>query len=467
MRSLVSFRSLAILAVAFTIFWTNDTHKKWRREALLSYDAAIYYSYLPAVFIYKDLDLRYVDTLPAHMKEHYKVYYEQLPNGKRFIKTTMGLAYLHLPFFFLGHWKAGLAGKSQNGYSRSYENFLVYGTFCYVVLALILLSRVLHAYFSDLATAFSLLSVGVGTNLLYYSTLEGLHVHAYNFSLFCFFLYGVYRYFKRPAFWKALLLGMLLGLIALIRPTNILVGLLIPLFGIRNGADLKERFLFFWKNWPSVLAFSLAFFIPWIPQMAFWHYVSGQWLFFSYGTEERFFWTDPKFLYGFFSYRKGLFVYTPVMAFAFLGFLWLKKYAAGFFWPLLVFIPLNFYVIFSWWSWWYGGCYGMRPAIDSYGLLAIPLAAFFTWLFRKKKYVILPVIAAWGFLIYLSLFQTRQYQKGLIHWDSMTKEAFRAVFLKKEKPENFDALLQTPSNEQAQKGIDEYGEGKRRRSANE
>ena len=456
MSSLFSFRALAIVLIAFTFFRINDIHKKWRREALLSYDAAIYYAYLPAVFIYKDLDLKYMDTLPPYMKEHYKVTYEELPNGKRYIKTTMGLAWLHLPFFLAGHWKAGMAGKNQNGYSRSYENFLVYGAFCYVILAMILLSVVLRAWFSDLVTGLSIASIGLGTNLMYYSTLEGLHVHAYNFSLFCFFLYGVYRYFKRPALWKALLLGVLLGLIALIRPTNILIGLFIPLFGIQSWGDLKERFIFFGKNWLSVLVFCLGFFVFWIPQMAFWHYVSGQWLFFSYGEGERFFWTDPKFLYGFFSYRKGLFVYTPILAFAFLGFLWLKKYAADLFWPLVVFIPINFYVMFCWWSWWYGGSFGMRPAIDSYGLLAIPLAAFFTWLFRQKIYLIAPILAVWGFLIYLNFFQTRQYQKGLIHWDSMTREAYWAVFLQKEKPENFDALLQTPSNEQAKEGVDEY-----------
>ncbi|MBK7409009.1 MAG: hypothetical protein IPJ40_13685 [Saprospirales bacterium] len=376
--------TLAILLVAASLFYINDANKKWRKEALLRYDAAIYYSYLPAFFIYKDIDLKYMDTLPGYLKAHYKVTCEELPTGKRYIKTTMGLAYLHLPFFWLGHIKAGLSGKPQNGYSKPYENFLVYGTYFYVMLALILLSVLLRAYFSDWVTGLSILSIGVGTNLMYYSTLEGLHVHAFNFSLFCFFLYGVYRYFQHPGIWNAFLLGLLLGLIALIRPTNVLVGLLLPFFGVQKGADLKERVLFFWKNWPSVVLFGVAFILPWIPQMAFWHYVSGKWLFFSYGESERFFWSDPKLLYGFFSYRKGLFIYTPIMALAFAGLVLLKKYAADFFWPLVLFVPLNFYVIFSWWSWWYGGSYGMRPAIDSYGLMAIPLAAFLHGCFDKK-----------------------------------------------------------------------------------
>lgn len=457
-----TFTTLALFAVALTLFFINDVNKKWRKTALLRYDAAIYYSYLPAIFIYKDLDLKYMDTLPGYLKEHYKVTCEVLPNGKRYIKTTMGLAYMHLPFFFLGHIKAGLAGKKQDGYSSPYENFLVYGAYFYVMLALILLSVVLRAYFDDWVAGLSILSIAVGTNLMYYSTLEGLHVHAYNFSLFCFFLYGVYRYFQRPAPWKALLLGLLLGLITLIRPTNILIGLLLPFYGVTNWTELKARFRFFWKNGPSVLLFLGAFILPWIPQLAFWHYVSGKWLFFSYGEKERFFWTSPHLLYGFFSYRKGLFIYTPIMALAFTGLFFLRKYAADFFWPLILFVPLNFYVIFSWWSWWYGGCYGMRPAIDSYGLMAISLGAFFTWIFRRKSAVPkILVMILWGALIYLSGFQTWQYKKGLIHWDAMTKEAYWAVFLKTQKPADFGELLWPPSNEKAMEGIDEYSQRKK------
>lgn len=449
--------SLAILLIALIFFGINDVNKRWRKEALLRYDAAIYYTYLPAFFIYQDPGLSYIDSFPEYRKAHKKAHFETLPNGKRYIKTTMGLAYMHLPFFLLGHWKAGWEGKPQDGYSPPYENMLLYGAFFYVILALILLAKVLSAWFSDKVTALTLITVVLGTNLLYYSTLEGLHVHAYNFSLFSFFLYGVYRYFQKPALWKALILGLLLGLITLIRPTNILLGLLIPLYGVKNWKDLKERFLFFWKNVPAVLTFIVAFFIVWIPQMWYWHDVSGQWFFFSYGEKERFFWMDPKFLYGFFSYRKGLFIYTPVMALAFFGLFFLRKYAAEFFWAILLFVPLNFYVIFSWWSWWYGGCYGMRPAIDSFPLMAIATGAFFSWLYSRKRWMKTVVMIAWGALILLNLFQTWQYYKGILHWDSMTQKAYWAVFLKTEKPENYESLLQVPSNEKASDGIDEYG----------
>lgn len=457
------YTALSVFLIALAFFGINDNNKKWRKQMLLSYDAAIYYSYLPAVFIYRDLDLRYVDTLPPRLREYKKTHYEELPNGKRYIKTTMGLAYLHLPFFALAHWKAGVEGKQQDGYARTYENFLAYGAYFYVILAFILLARVLRAYFSDEASALALLSIGLGSNLMYYATLEALHVHAYNFSLFCFLLYGVYRYFQLPKAWKAFLLGLLLGLIALIRPTNILIGLLIPLYGVTAFAGFKERLLFLLKNWPSVLIFSAAFFIPWIPQMFYWHQVSGQWLFFSYGGAEGFFWTDPKFLYGFFSYRKGLFLYTPMMGLAFLGIFALRKYAPGFLWPLLAFIPLNYYAMFSWWSWWYGGCYGMRPAIDSYGLMAVPLAAFFAWAFSRSKAAKIALLSVWSLLMALSVFQTWQYKNGLIHYDSMTREAYWAVFLKTEKPENYDALLQMPINERAQQGVDEYREGREKR----
>ena len=51
-----------------------------------------------------------------------------------------------------------------------------------------------------------------------------------------------------------------------------------------------------------------------------------------------------------------------------------------------------------------------------------------------------------------NLFQTFQYRKTLIHWDSMTKAAYWAVFLKTNFPENYGELIETPDYEEAKKG---------------
>ena len=70
--------------------------------------------------------------------------------------------------------------------------------------------------------------------------------------------------------------------------------------------------------------------LVWVPQMIYWKEMTGRWLYFSYGSDERFFFGDPAIIKGLFSYRKGLFIYTPLLLFAFAGVisLWLKTFAA-------------------------------------------------------------------------------------------------------------------------------------------
>ena len=58
-------------------------------------------------------------------------------------------------------------------------------------------------------------------------------------------------------------------------------------------------------------------------------------------------------------------------------------------------------------------------------------------------------------LVTLNIFQMWQYRKTLIHWDSMTEEAYRAVFLSTVFPEDYQALLSSPDYEKAKK--DEEG----------
>ena len=57
--------------------------------------------------------------------------------------------------------------------------------------------------------------------------------------------------------------------------------------------------------------------LVWVPQMIYWNEMTGHWLYFSYGSDERFFFGDPAIIKGLFSYRKGLFIYTPLLLFAF------------------------------------------------------------------------------------------------------------------------------------------------------
>ena len=108
-------------------------------------------------------------------------------------------------------------------------------------------------------------------------------------------------------------------------------------------------------------------------------------------------------------------------------------------------------MILSWWSWWYGGSYGLRAFIDSYALLIIPLAAFIDYFYAvmKKRAVVL-IIAS--LFIFHGVFQTFQYYYGAIHWDSMTKEAYWDSFGHLHPSAKFQSLLKAPDYEKAMKG---------------
>ena len=94
--------------------------------------------------------------------------------------------------------------------------------------------------------------------------------------------------------------------------------------------------------------------------------------------------------------------------------------------------------------------------IDIYGLMALPMAAFLDRVGRSKKWLIGLVAGLIVILISLNQFQMTQYRTSLLHWDSMTKEAYWGIFGKKRWPEGYDQMIKTPDYEKALKGESEY-----------
>jgi len=139
------------------------------------------------------------------------------------------------------------------------------------------------------------------------------------------------------------------------------------------------------------------------------------------------------------------------MSFAIAGFIFLRKKVPDLFFPVLIYFIINLFVVFSWWCWWYGGSFGARPLIESYVLLSFPLAAFINQIRKKNyfaRYFIIFILAG---LIYVNLFQMRQYRISMIHWDSMSKELYWKVFLTNKWPDNYDQLLDHPDYDKALK----------------
>ncbi|MBK9292308.1 MAG: hypothetical protein IPM52_11875 [Bacteroidetes bacterium] len=428
---------MAIGFIAFAITLTNLNNGRWKKhEDVVAHDVIGYYCYLPAAFVHHDLSFSFV----GHDPESWigKIHVHESPTGGRYIKMTMGLALLYLPFFLIGHLTAWLGGWPMDGFSPPYMFWLQFSALFYLLAGLFALRKVLLDFFDEKITALVLLLIVLGTNLFHYSTLEAAMSHAYNFSLFSLFILLGIRWHRRPEPVAALWLGIVSGLIVLIRPTNGIIALFFILWNVQE-AGLMARIRLFLSYWQHILIILLAAFIVLLPQLFFWKANTGSWLFYSYG-EEGFFFDRPRIWLGLFSYRKGWLIYTPLMLFALAGIPLLRKKAGEFFWPIVIMLPLHIYIIFSWWDFSYGGSFGARPMIEFYTLLSLPLAALLWWLRRNMLYF-RGVLMVMLLLVGLNLFQTLQYKYGILHFAEMSGRAYWASFGKlKVDPTYYDLM---------------------------
>lgn len=86
----------------------------------------------------------------------------------------------------------------------------------------------------------------------------------------------------------------------------------------------------------------------------------------------------------------------------------------------------------------------MRAFIDSYGILAIPFAAFISWATTRKWILKALFGLLLGVLLLFNLFQIAQYRNGAIHYVSMTKKAYWETFGKLKPTNKFYEYLEFP-----------------------
>lgn len=495
-KNLVSLATIIMLAAFMTI--TMMTDRLWKDDRrVIEWDAVSYYAYLPAAFIYHDLSLAYADSYKGPHK--LLVWPEKGPEGKYVIKTSMGLSILWTPFFLAGHAVALISGNDAGGYSPPYKFFLLLSSLMFLAAGLIYLRRILLTHATDITAALVLAAFITGTNLYWYTLYQGTMSHVYSFALISAFIWYSMKWHNKnstdsqtctadinPAepnapeelsansgtgiFWPAARLGLLLGLITLIRPTNIIIVLFFLLYGINTSAGFRKRAVDLIAAWRQLIVIAVMALIVWIPQMVYWREMTGHWLWFSYGSNERFFFGDPAIIKGLFSWRKGLFIYTPLMVFAFAGIIELWRRRSPHALPVTLMVPLNIYIIFSWWCWWYGGGFGQRAFIDTYALMAVASAALLSSIMKPgrklpasalqagmnpgKKLCRSTVMTAFILLASLGIYYNIQYYHGAIHWDSMTREAFFDSFGRIRPSANFQNLLEAPDYEKAREGLD-------------
>lgn len=442
MAALVLIGLFSLCSLEFQMRWIGNPFEN---------DVNQYYSYLVAEFIHHDFSF--------HFPHRYWLI--ESPIGDMIPKVTMGMAIMYFPFFAIGNNIAFLYGFDQLGYSAPFAWSVHTGTLVYVFIGFWYMRKTLLLFFSEWISALSMILVLFATNLFYYTYREGEMSHSYLFFLFSLFFYHTIKWHFTKQFKYLCYISFIAGFVTLIRPTEVFI-LLIPLFYRLTSrqalsAKIAELVALRWK----LLILGILFVIPLIPQMLFWKSFADQYVFFSYGSNERFFFGDPKIRSVLFGWHKGWFIYTPLALFMVAGlarmwFTW-KNMAV----PLTIYLLLNIYLVSSWWDWGFGGAYGMRALVQTYAFLAIPLAFFMKWVSSIAKLKIrIPVAIATGlcalFFVTLNLVHMVQIKGSVLHWDSMTKEAYWFTFFKTKytqaERDHLQTLLKKPDYDAMRKG---------------
>jgi len=423
-------------------------------QRVIQHDVHWYYEYLTATFIQKDIGLNFKATSPPCDTSWYVYWRYSLPNGNHVLKMSMGNAIMYSPAFFAAHVLAKPLGFERTGYTHPYTIALAIISILYVVFGLLILRKLLLFYFSDVVTALSLFIVGLTTNLLFYTTLEAAMTHSFSFFLFASFIYLTKQWFDNPKWRHSILLGFVFGLISLIRPTNALIVIVFLLFGIKQMGDFKRQYFLFFKNHKKIIIIILFSFIVWLPQLIYWKYITGDWFFWSYIENERFYFNNPHIIQFLFGFRKGWLIYTPVMIFSITGLYFVWKNYREYFFSILIFLVINIYVLSCWWCWWFGGSFGMRALVECYALLIVPLAAFLQSISKSRLFVKIPVIVLMVLLSSVSVFNLVKFRYDTLHYDSMTKDAYFNHFFSLDPDDNYYRLLDKPDYEAARNGIE-------------
>lgn len=420
-------------------------YPKWEKpgtEATISYDAAGYYLYLPATFIYKDLKkVAFRDSIA----KKYGSWNNDgpgttLPNGNWVIQYSSGQALQELPAFLMGHLSAKISGQPADGFSRPYQMALSWWGLFVAFVGLFFLQKILREYFSKTVAAITLVAICLGTNYLNYASIDNALTHNWLFTLYTLLIFSTLRFYRAPSMGWAAAIGLLVGWAILTRPTEIISAILPVLWGIGSRPALRERLVFLKEHFPKILLAGVLAVAVGSIQLFYWKYVSGHWLVYSYGNQE-FTWLHPHLMDGALSGRAGWLVYSPMMWFGVFGMLFLMKKRRDVFPAAFIFCAIFMYITWAWDIWWYGGSLGQRAMVQSYPVWAFAVAAFVDWAMGKnwRRWVFAPIAAVF---IYFNLWITYQaHGGGLFQSEQMTAAYLKAIlFTYKNDPNNLKLL---------------------------
>lgn len=404
----------------------NDWDNPYKRPIIG--DAKGYYAYLPAALIYQDFSFGFVERIehqyyPADGSLGKDFLVEQ-PNGTKVNKCFPGVSLFYLPFFLLAYFLSFLFLLPLDGYTPLFQWSIALAHWFYFCWGLLILDRIFISRGIAWRQRFiGFLGLTFASNIFFYLVYDFSVAHVFGFFVCAYFIKLAIAWNQIPR-WSLLgWMAVILCLAVIMRPTNALFLLALPLFVQWKQIMSFARQQITLQSLPWLQLFLVVgiLFIP----LLLWKIQSGSWLVYSYG-DERMNFTSPHLLDFLFSVKKGWWFWSPIM-------LLMTIFSAVYFWEIqlwksvyfMLFVLFVAYVFSCWWMWTFGGGLGQRPMIEFYPILTFGCIGFLH-VFSKSRMLILVLVP----LILLNTVQAFQINKYILVGGQTTWADYKSDFLK-------------------------------------
>jgi hypothetical protein len=366
-------------------------------------DGVAYCSYLPTLIL--DGDLNFWNQYAASGVITREMIHGATisSNGHVVMLWGVGAALLWMPFWLLGHLLTMIAAAlhqswTPNGFTFYYNFGIRFGTAVMALSALALNIRYSREYCSARSAVAGVLLTAIGTPFYWYTFHFADYAHipaALSISLFLI-VWQIYRTERAKTY--GFLLGLLGGLIMMIKPNQVFVFLFPIAMWLAQWKKESFNALLKQAGWMflgAIVAFGIQI---WIWQILFGNPLGP--------ILEK----GVRHYYGFFAGRfwlvdvlsssyHGLFFFSPLLICSFVGLILLLKVDRIMAVPSLIILILQILLMANERYFWEGTAFGLRRMVDWTPLFALGTAYSLDMAF-KRKWMVLPIAAtAWTILL--------------------------------------------------------------------
>ena len=282
-------------------------------------DGFDYYAYLPDWFLFHETTLQAVaDDCCGGRYPDWTAMTRSPRTGRWLNPHPIGVAVLTAPFFGLAHGLTLWSGLPPDGFSLYYQCAAALAGLSFMLGGLAILRTLLRTHVTDGVALATLAALTFGTNLFHYGVFDATYSHAFSFGLVCALMALAESWWERPRPWRTVGLGLVAGLLVLVRHPNALLLVVVPLVGLTWKEGARQWLArVYERRWQVAAALAIAAFVV-APQVALYRAAAGSWLANPYGAAggSFAFLSSPRIAGVLFSVQKGLFFWSPVLLLA-------------------------------------------------------------------------------------------------------------------------------------------------------